>query len=28
MKLHTMGIEIDEWTEEQKRYASAYMEGT
>ena len=27
-KLHTMGIEIDEWTEEQKRYAKAYMEGT
>jgi len=28
MKLHTMGITIDEWTEEQKRYATAYMEGT
>jgi adenosylhomocysteinase len=28
MKLHTMGITIDEWTEEQKRYAKAYNEGT
>ena len=28
MKLHTMGITIDEWTEEQKRYATAYNEGT
>ncbi len=28
MKLQTMGIDIDEWTEEQKRYATAYMEGT
>ncbi|MCK5389963.1 MAG: adenosylhomocysteinase, partial [Candidatus Thorarchaeota archaeon] len=28
MKLKTMGIDIDEWTEEQKRYATAYMEGT
>ncbi|OLS19834.1 MAG: hypothetical protein ThorAB25_29010, partial [Candidatus Thorarchaeota archaeon AB_25] len=28
MKLHTMGIAIDEWTEEQKRYAKAYNEGT
>lgn len=28
MKLHTMGITIDEWTEEQKRYAKAYAEGT
>ena len=27
-KLHTMGITIDEWTEEQKRYATAYAEGT
>jgi len=28
MKLQTMGINIDEWTEEQKRYAKAYNEGT
>ncbi len=28
MKLHTMDITIDEWTEEQKRYAKAYDEGT
>ncbi len=28
MKLKTMGIDIDEWTEEQKRYARAYAEGT
>ncbi len=28
MKLHTMGIEIDEWTEEQEAYARAYAEGT
>jgi len=28
MKLHTMEIEIDEWTEEQKRYSTAYNEGT
>ncbi|MBN2229409.1 MAG: adenosylhomocysteinase [Candidatus Thorarchaeota archaeon] len=28
LKLHTMGITIDEWTEEQKRYAKAYAEGT
>ena len=28
MKLKTMGIDIDEWTEEQKRYSTAYMEGT
>ncbi len=28
LKLHTMGIQIDEWTEEQKRYAKAYAEGT
>ncbi len=28
MKLQTMGITIDEWTEEQKRYARAYAEGT
>lgn len=28
MKLHTMGITIDEWTEEQKSYAKAYQEGT
>jgi S-adenosylhomocysteine hydrolase len=28
MKLHTMRITIDEWTEEQKRYAKAYNEGT
>ena len=28
MKLKTMGLDIDEWTEEQKRYATAYMEGT
>ena len=27
-KLETMGISIDEWTEEQKRYAKAYAEGT
>ncbi|MBD3157596.1 MAG: adenosylhomocysteinase [Candidatus Lokiarchaeota archaeon] len=27
-KLKTMGIEIDEWTEEQKKYAHAYAEGT
>jgi adenosylhomocysteinase len=27
-KLETMGITIDEWTEEQKRYAKAYAEGT
>ncbi len=27
-KLHTMGIEIDSWTEEQARYARAYAEGT
>jgi S-adenosylhomocysteine hydrolase len=27
-KLHTMRIEIDEWTEEQERYAKAYAEGT
>ena len=28
MKLKTMGITIDEWTEEQERYAKAYSEGT
>jgi len=28
MKLETMGISIDEWTEEQARYARAYAEGT
>ncbi|MGQ4871092.1 MAG: adenosylhomocysteinase [Candidatus Thorarchaeota archaeon] len=28
MKLHTMGIEIDKWTEEQEAYARAYAEGT
>jgi len=28
MKLHTMGITIDEWNEEQRRYAKAYKEGT
>jgi adenosylhomocysteinase len=28
MKLKTMGIRIDKWTEEQKRYAKAYAEGT
>ena len=28
MKLQTMGITIDEWTEEQRRYAKAYNEGT
>jgi adenosylhomocysteinase len=28
MKLETMGISIDEWTEEQERYARAYAEGT
>ena len=28
MGIHTMGITIDEWTEEQKRYAKAYAEGT
>ncbi|MBS3794063.1 MAG: adenosylhomocysteinase, partial [Candidatus Thorarchaeota archaeon] len=27
-KLKTMGIEIDEWTEEQEKYAHAYAEGT
>ena len=27
-KLHTMGINIDEWTEKQERYARAYSEGT
>ena len=27
-KLETMGISIDKWTEEQERYATAYMEGT
>jgi adenosylhomocysteinase len=27
-KLETMGIEIDEWTEEQEKYAHAYAEGT
>ncbi len=27
-KLHTMGITIDKWTEEQERYAKAYAEGT
>lgn len=27
-KLETMGISIDQWTEEQKRYARAYAEGT
>jgi len=27
-KLKTMGIEIDEWTEEQETYAHAYAEGT
>ncbi|TFF96408.1 adenosylhomocysteinase, partial [Candidatus Thorarchaeota archaeon] len=28
LKLETMGITIDEWTEEQKRYAKSYAEGT
>jgi adenosylhomocysteinase len=28
MKLETMGISIDHWTEEQERYAKAYAEGT
>jgi adenosylhomocysteinase len=28
LKLHTMGITIDKWTEEQKGYAKAYNEGT
>jgi adenosylhomocysteinase len=28
LKLESMGITIDEWTEEQKRYAKAYAEGT
>ena len=28
MKLKTMGISIDKWTEEQERYAKAYAEGT
>lgn len=28
MKLKTMGITIDKWTEEQERYAKAYAEGT
>ncbi len=28
MKLETMGISIDKWTEEQERYARAYAEGT
>jgi adenosylhomocysteinase len=28
LKLHTMGITIDKWTEEQERYAKAYAEGT
>ena len=28
MKLETMGIKIDKWTEEQERYARAYAEGT
>jgi adenosylhomocysteinase len=28
MKLKTMGITIDKWTEEQERYARAYAEGT
>jgi adenosylhomocysteinase len=28
MKLETMGISIDRWTEEQERYAHAYAEGT
>jgi adenosylhomocysteinase len=27
-KLETMGISIDQWTEEQERYAQAYAEGT
>ena len=27
-KLETMGISIDQWTEEQERYARAYAEGT
>ena len=27
-KLETMGISIDQWTEEQERYARAYSEGT
>ena len=27
-KLETMGISIDNWTEEQERYARAYAEGT
>ncbi|MFW9794155.1 MAG: adenosylhomocysteinase [Candidatus Thorarchaeota archaeon] len=27
-KLETMGISIDKWTDEQKRYARAYAEGT
>lgn len=27
-KLHTMDIKIDEWIEEQKRYAKVYAEGT
>lgn len=27
-KLETMGITIDEWTEEQKGYAKTYTEGT
>jgi adenosylhomocysteinase len=28
LKLETMGITIDKWTEEQERYAKAYAEGT
>jgi len=28
LKLKTMGIEIDEWTEEQRRYTQGYMDGT
>ncbi len=28
LKLETMGISIDKWTEEQERYARAYAEGT
>ncbi|MHA2149715.1 MAG: adenosylhomocysteinase [Candidatus Thorarchaeota archaeon] len=28
LKLKTMGISIDKWTEEQERYARAYAEGT
>jgi S-adenosylhomocysteine hydrolase len=27
-KLETMDISIDQWTEEQERYARAYAEGT